>query len=285
LSHALKRALASASVAAAATAVVVVANLLDSDVPGTGVVEHAVAAVTRDNVIYHAVERSHFTASFEPRGETHYIESWHTSDGRIHQRTFAAKDGGRGRLLEDFAGRRLPGQRVGPLLRWDAWSNTISEGGFGPGPDTGAPGLGLVGDHGSQLRSFQAQGRLRVAGTTSIRGRPAYRLVSGPVPIEHGVERVEFLVDTRTYLPLARRFWTRYRSTDPGNPTTRIRVVGRYLVYERLPLNSTNSALLHLDPHPGAKCSQFAHELRGERGVGFPNPCPAPERKGRSRRE
>ena len=36
------------------------------------------------------------------------------------------------------------------------------------------------------------------------------------------------------------------------------------------------AGLLALDPHPDAKCSQFAHELTEERDLGFPNPCPAP---------
>jgi hypothetical protein len=48
-------------------------------------------------------------------------------------------------------------------------------------------------------------------------------------------------------------------------------------VYERLPLNERNRAFLDLDPHPGAKCSQFAGELRGDKGVGFGNPCPPPD--------
>jgi hypothetical protein len=276
-----------ASVVGAAAAALAATSLIDSDVPGTGVVERAVAAVTRDGVIYHVVERSRIEASYEPNGvRTHYVESWHTSDGRIHRTTYAAKDGGRGRVLEDWAGRRLPGRRVWPRLRWDAWTNTISEGGFGPGPDTGAPGLDLFGDHGAQLRELQEEGRLRVAGTTRVGDRPAYRLVSGPVPDPEveGEERVEFLVDAETYLPLAQRFSARSRSTDPADPITRIRLDSRYLVYERLPLNARNRELLHLDTHPGAKCSDFAHELRGEQGVGYPNPCPKRSRPPGGRR-
>jgi hypothetical protein len=273
-------ALAAAAVVGAAAAVLAATSLVDSDAPGGGIVERAVAAVTQDDVIYHVVERSHMRASFEPGGDrTHYVESWYTSDGRIHQRTFAAKGGRKGRLLEDWAGRRIPGRRVNPRLRWDAWTNTISEGGFGPGPDTGAPGIDPFADRGAQLRRLQAEGRLRVAGTTRVGHRSAYRLVSGPVsdPEVDGVERVEFLVDADTYLPLAERFWSRSRSTDPEHPISRIRIVIRFLVYERLPLNEKNRAFLDLDPHPGAKCSQFAGELRGDKGVGFPNPCPPPE--------
>jgi hypothetical protein len=275
-------ALIAAAVIGAAAAGLAAASLLDSEAPGPSIVERAVAAVSRADVIYHYVERSHVWApAYEPHDdETTYIESWHTSDGRIHQKTYAAKGGGRrGRLLEDWAGRRLPGRRVWPRLRWDVWTNTIKEGGFGPGPDTGAPGLGFFGDPGAQLRQLQAQGRLRLAGTTRVRERRAYRLVSGPVPVEGGEQRVEFVVDADTYLPLAARYSSRTRSTDPEHPISRIVYRGRYLVYERLPLNAPNTKLLRLDPHPGARCSEFAHELRGEQGVGFPNPCPRPDRK------
>src|ERR687896_95383 len=116
--------LAAAAVISAAAVVLAATSLVDSDAPGGGIVERAVAAVTRDDVIYHVVERSHTSASFEPGGDrTHYVESWYTSDGRIHQRTFAAKGGRKGRLLEDWAGRRIPGRRVNPRLRWDAWSS------------------------------------------------------------------------------------------------------------------------------------------------------------------
>jgi hypothetical protein len=267
-------ALVAAVVVGAAAASLTATSLLDSDTPGTGVVERAVAAVTRDDVIYHFVERRQFRPSYE-HSDT-YVESWHTSDGRIHQRTFASRGDRKGRLLEDWAGRRLPGRRVWPRLRWDVWTNTITEGGFGRGPDTGAPGLGFFGDPGAQLRRLRAQGRLRVAGTTRVGQRRAYRLVSGPVPIEGGKERVEFMVDADTYLPLAQRYSSRPRSSDSEHRIDGVLSVSRYLVHERLPLNARNRALLHLDPHPGAKCSQFAHELRGEQGVGFPNPCPPP---------
>jgi hypothetical protein len=240
-----------------------------------GVVGRAAAAVTRDHVIYHVVERRDGRASYEPHGDIkRYVETWHSSDGRIHERTFAAKRGRKGRLLEDWAGRRLPGRRVWPRLRWDAWTNAIREGGFGPGPDSGAPALDFFGVHGAQLRRLQAQGRLRVAGTTRVGQRPAFRLVSGPVPIEGGEERVQFTVDVDTYFPLARRYSVRQRSSDPESPTTRVLILARYLVYERLPLNARNRRMLLLDPHPGARCSPSAGRLTGHRGVGFPNPCP-----------
>jgi hypothetical protein len=275
--------IAATAAAGAAAAVLAATSLIDSDAPGGGIVERAVAAVTREDVIYHVVERTRAEASFEPgRVRTHYIESWHTSEGHIHQRTFASRDGRKGRLLQDFAGRQLPGRRGGPLLRWEAWSNTITEGGFGRGPDagTGVPILDPFSDPGAQLRRLQEEGRLSVAGTTRVGDRRAYRLVSDPVPhsqLRDGEERVEFLVDANTYLPLAMRYSSVHRSSDPEHPISRIDIVSRYLVYERLPLNERNRAFLDLDPHPGAKCSRYAGELRGEQGVGFPNPCPPPD--------
>jgi hypothetical protein len=58
-------------------------------------------------------------------------------------------------------------------------------------------------------------------GTTRVAQRRAYRLVSRPVPTpdcDRGEERVEFMVDADTYLPLAQRFSVRARSTDRGHP-------------------------------------------------------------------
>jgi hypothetical protein len=274
--------LATAAVVGVAAAVLVATSLVDSDTPGGGIVERAVAAVSQDDVIYHVVERTRAEVSYEPdEVTTIYTESWHTSEGHIHQRTFAARDGRRGRLLQDVAGRQLPGRRGGPLLRWEARSNTITEGGFGRGRDTGAgaPVLDPFSEPGAQLRTLEEQGRLRVAGTTRVGDERAYRLVSGPVShpqLRNGEERVEFLVDADTYLPLALRYSSVHRSSDPEFPISRIDIFIRYLVYERLPLNEKNRAFLDLDPHPGAKCSDFAHELRGDKGVGFPNPCPPP---------
>lgn len=149
--------------------------------------------------------------------------------------------------------------------------------GFGRAPDTAVPTLDPFADPGAQLSRLQEQDRLRVAGSTRVGDRRAYRLVSGPVPhprLRDGEERVEFLVDADTYLPLALRYSSCSRSTDPEHPISEIVVVSRFLVYERLPLNEKNRESLDLDPHPGAKCSRFAGELRAERGVGFPNPCP-----------
>jgi hypothetical protein len=47
-----------------------------------------------------------------------------------------------------------------------------------------------------------------------VENRSAYRLVSGSIEnrSDRIQDRVEFLVDSETYLPLAQRNWTRYRS-------------------------------------------------------------------------
>lgn len=247
-------------------------NLLDSDTPGPDVVEKAVAAVTRGGVVYHVLERTSGRGTGIPDvgRQTFYFENWHTTDGRLHRKTFAASGRHRGKLLEEFAGRRLPGRRGGPLLRWDEYSNTISAAGFAVGPNTGgAPRIDPFGDPGTALKALRQEGRLRLAGTTRVDGRSAYRLVSGVVPgaTRGDEESVEFLVDAETYLPLVQRH--RVGGSERG-----ITFFTRYIVYERTPLNARSRKQLHLDRHPGAKCSENAGRLKGRRAeIGFPNPC------------
>jgi hypothetical protein len=257
------------SVAAAFAAV----NLLDSDTPGPSVVEKAVAAVSQGGSVYHVLERSHA----RPLGGgqlgrmTLYFEYWHTTGGRMHRKTFAADGGHRGKLLNELAGRRRPGRQGGPVLMWDAGSNTINFGGFAIRPIIrGTPIVDPFSDPGTQLRMLEQQGRLRLAGTARLGDRKAYRLVSGVVPGKtKGAEAsVEFLVDSETYLPLAQRQSFRHPSGHGFDSFT------RYLVYERLPLNSRTRKQLDLDPHPGAKCSPMFDGKRKPDPVGFPNPCP-----------
>jgi hypothetical protein len=247
-------------------------NLLDSDTQGPGVVEKAVAAVTQGGGIYHVLERAHV----KPIGRQEfgplkfYFEYWHTTGGRMHRKTFAVDGPRRGRLLEDMAGRRRPGRRGGPVLSWNARSNTINAMGFAVGPNpTGAPDLDPFADPGTRLRTLEQQGRLRLAGTTRVGGRPAYRLVSGAVPSRIKGQEVstEFVVDSETYLPLTQRQSVRYGSGKG------VEFFTRYLVYERLPLNPRTREQLDLDPHPGAKCSPSFEGKRKPEPVGFPNPC------------
>jgi hypothetical protein len=261
--------LATGALCSAAAAFAAV-NLLDSDTPGPNVVEEAVAAVTREGVVYHVLERATGRGTGIPDvgRQTFYFESWHTTSGRVHRKTFAASGQRRGKLLEESAGRRLPGRRGGPLLRWDAYSNTISDAGFAVGSDpNGPPRLNPFGDPGTALKTLEQDGRLRLAGTARVGKRTAYRLVSGIVTSEGEKHSIEFLVDSETYLPLVQRH--RVGSAEKG-----ITFFTRYLVYGRMPLNAASRKQLDLDPHPGAKCSENAGKLKGRRAaIGFPNPC------------
>jgi hypothetical protein len=256
------------SVAAAFAAV----NVLDSDSPGPGVIDRAVAAVSQGGSVYHVLERSHSrpVGLRGARPMTFYFEYWHTTGGRMHRKTFAVDGPRRGKLVEDMAGRRRPGRRGGPVLFWDARSNTINLGGFRVGRGRGAPSLDPYADPGSQLRALEQQGRLRLEGTTRVGDRTAYRLVSGTVPgmTKHETESVEFLVDSETYLPLAQHRAIRHHPTGRG-----FELSTRYLAYERLPLNPRTREELDLDPHPSAKCSPMFERRGRPKALGFPNPC------------
>lgn len=248
-----RRTLAVAAAACAALAGFAAIDLLDSGPAGPSVVDRAVAAVSRGGV-YHVVELITLRDTPETRRD-YATESWYTSDGRQHRQTYEVRGGKRGRLVEDFAGRRRAGRTSGAALLWDVSSNTISESGFARGEDAGPDPFSAPG---AQLRALEKQGRLRAEGTTTVDGRRAYRLVSEPA----GEERIEFTVDAETYLPLTQR-------------VTYGKLVAetRYQTYERVALNDESERRLALGPHPGAKCSEFAHELTEKRDLGFPNPC------------
>ena len=253
----------------AVAAVFAALNLLDSDTRGPGVIEKAVAAVSQGGV-YHVLERAQSKSIGAGQGGrlTSYFEYWHTPGGRMHRKTFAVDGPRKGRLLNELAGKRRPGRNGGPVLMWDVRSNTINAGGFATRPFIrGTPSIDSFSDPGTQLRMLEQQGRLRLAGTTQVGDRQAYRLVSGVVPgrVRGAQASVEFLVDSETYLPLAQRQSIRHPSGDGFDVST------RYLVYERLPLNSRTREELDLDPHPGAKCGPSGNLKLGP--LGFPNPC------------
>ena len=239
-------------------------DLVGSDTPATSVVDRAVAAVTRGGV-YHVVEIMTFSGGSPEARQELVMESWHTSDGRLHTKGFKARDGRQGSLVEDFAGRRRPGRTHGAALLWDASSNTIWEGGFAQGG--GLPYLGPFQAPGSQLQKLQEDGRLRLAGTTTVDGKRAYRLVSDRIKVDDQMLQIEITVDAETYLPLTQRL-----SFETGTGPE-LEALTRYRVYERLPLNDKTERRLALDPHPGAKCSELAHELTEAKDLGFPNPC------------
>jgi hypothetical protein len=268
-------ALVTAATAFAALVAFASVNLLDSDGPGPSVIERAVAAVSHDDAVYHAVERRSANTSgpgsLPSDDGSIYVESWYASDGRRHEKWFTSRGERRGKLVSEFAGRRAPGRRGGPMLIWDGVTNTIISRRFGysSGASSG-PSVDPVGDLGEGLRAREAQGRLRVVGTTEVDGRRAYRLTSGTLEGRVGDirERIEYLVDAETYLPLA------FRYTKVGGETgNRSELTSRYIVYERLPLNDRTRKLLDLDPHPRAKCGPGADEIMGRGSLGFPNPC------------
>ena len=268
-----RRGLAVAGAACAALAGVAAIDLVDSNAPGAGVVDRAVAAVTRAGSVYHVVELVTFRAEGGRREapQAFYFESWYTSDGRLHRKTFRVRDGKQGRLVEDFAGRRRrPDRENGPALQWDASSNTIGESGFAGGD---LAYLGPFEDPGSRLRTLRDQGRLRVAGTTTVDGKRAYRLVSGMFTADEDTVSIEVTVDAKTYLPLSQRLSLETRTGQKMVTLT------RYRAYERLALNDESRGRLALDPHPTAKCSEFAHQLTQDRDLGFPNPCAGGGRK------
>jgi hypothetical protein len=263
-------ALAATATACVALAAFLVANLLDSDTPGPSVVELALAAVSADDAVYHTVERKHATGSDFGRSVRAHSESWHTTDGRLHEKIFRVRGGRRGPLLSEFAGRRTPGRRGGRVLVWDARTNTISSIRFGNSHgNRGAPSFDRFEDPAAALRAFEARGQLRLAGETHVDGRDAYRLSSGMVEgfVPRTEERVVFVVDAETYLPISMHF--SQRSPDGG----RMDIFVRYLVFERLPLDARTRAQLDLDPHPGAKCAVGADRTMGRGSLGFPNPC------------
>ena len=234
-----------AGAACAALAAFVAIDLVDSDAPGPGVVDRAVAAVTRAGSVYHVVELD----DLPRRGRARGLPGARTSSPGTRPtvvctaRRSAVRDGKQGRLLEDFAGRRRrPDRENGSALQWDASSNTIGESGFAGGD---LAYLGPFEDPGSRLRTLREQGRLRVAGTTTVDGRRAYRLVSGTFAADKDKVEIEVTVDAETYLPLSQRLSL---ETGAGQKTE---TLTRYRAYERLALNDESRGRLALDPHPG----------------------------------
>jgi hypothetical protein len=256
----------------AAVAGVAAIGLLETSAPGDGgIVEKAIAAVTREDAVHHVLGRTRATGSgFDEGGQTVYFESWHTTGGRIHAKAFAANGMRRGRLVAEEAGKRRRDRTSGPALRYDPRENTVYPSAFGRAPDADAvPDIDPFADPGVRLRELEREGRLRLEDTTSVGGRRAYRLVSDSATRWRGFtfDRVEYLVDADTYLPLAQRVLARVESDR-----TTYELSTRYLTYERVPLDSRSRAELDLDPHPDATCATGAGDISG-RGLGFPNPC------------
>lgn len=254
-------------------------DLGDSGSPETGVVDQAVAArtvaaVTREDSVYHVLQRKRGFGNVEGADIGPFLfETWHASDGRMHEKVFRDRGGRRGRLLEEHAGKRPSGRGVGELLRYDPRQDKVYPSGIKTGDSDELPLIDPAGNPGANLRELQARGLLRVAGTTEVGGRRAYRLESDPVPRSgDSTARFEYVVDSETYLPLRQRYSLRRGSETLG-------FVSEFVVYERLPLDARSEAQLELDPHPGATCALGAGEPR-KRELGFANPCSPPSRDG-----
>jgi len=256
--------------ALAAVAIFAAFSLLDSDDGRSpNVVARAVAALTHKDAVYHARGMGYMWSPVEPKRQpSPFVETWHTTGGRMHWKTYAAKNGKRGRLYTEIAGQRRPGRLGGPALMYDASTNTISASGFGRSQAKMAPGVDPF-DPARALKQFEAEGRLRVAGEVEVDGRRAYRLVSDWEQAAGGAtQRSEIVVDARTYLPITHRLWSR-----APNGIGTARMVWHYLTYERLPLNDRTSRLLDLDAPADAKCSEGTYPLLRKGSLGYPNPC------------
>ena len=264
----LRRAIpAAAALALAAVAAVVAIDLLGSDdeSPG-GIVERAAAAVSQEDVIYATTERMtissrSLTPGFEAApDERGFGRQWLWAGGqRSRFISYELKaDGSRGALESEMV---FDGDR----MQWyDADSNLITKGDLSepddsePPEDDGYPGFDPFSDPGAQLRAHVDSGRLQVAGRITVRGRPAYRLVSEPRDARGGVrdETVTYLVDARTYLPLEIRMRAIFLTSKmvpggPGRELARARI--EYLRYKALPVTDKNKDLLEMGDHPGVR--------------------------------
>jgi hypothetical protein len=276
-------ALTVAGAACAAVAAVPALDLLGSSSSGGGVVDRAVATVSSDEAIYHVVtlfsirhqtDDPRVLDAFDLEGvdlfedRTQYSEAWIGPGNRNRILVYEANGGDRGRLLQEstFDGS------VGHVF--DARANKVivirsrrSENRPVPQPQGPVqPELHPTEDPAVQLRRLHEQGRLRLAGRENVRGRSAYRLASDTWvdPNEKGhTERVEFLVDAETYLPLEQRSISTQlgvsglpREVRPSaemyeTPVTTT-ATREFLTYEKLPLSEDNLSRLEPRPHPGA---------------------------------
>ena len=174
----------------AVLAAVVAIDLVGSEERSGGIVERAVAAVSRENVIYAITER----ADGHHRGRSRPAAT--RSRPRAAARPFLALGRGRARFTPSGIGS-LPNGMPRPAAR--GGGRPRPSGWFGSTRRRGSRGMCVDprtarrnpprqrlsrlqpgSDPGAQLRAHVESGRLRVAGRAVVRGRSAYRLVSSP---------------------------------------------------------------------------------------------------------
>jgi hypothetical protein len=235
-----------------ALAAVIVIDLVDSEQRADGIVERAVAAVSHDDVIYATSERWTLNSvALDPGIEM-------SPDERAFVRSWAWREGNRShhlryRLLPGGSPGRLHSEVVSTPERI-TWFDADGKKQLSSDKDPDAPAAGDEGsfpgfdpfsDPGAQLREHVESGKLRVAGSTTVRGRTAYRLVSEPDKIGREYGTVTYLVDASTYLPLEVRQRVAFDDSDvPGGGRERATIRIEYLRYEALPVTDETKRLL-----------------------------------------
>jgi hypothetical protein len=242
-----------------ALAAVIVIDLLDSEERVGGIVERAVAAVSKDNVIWATTVRATSrTVALEPGVEASpdervFARSWIWADAdRSHAYRYRLRpDGSPGRLVGEWVStpERITwfDAKGRVMLNYDRDRDHTA-----PAPrdeddaddGSGYPGFDPSFDPGVQLREHVERDRLRVAGRTTVRGRIAYRLV-GKAGSGEDFGTVTYLVDARTYLPLEVRQRVIFDFSDvPDGGRERVYFRLEYLRYEALPVNDRTKRLL-----------------------------------------
>ena len=241
-----------AATAAAVALALVAIDVVDEDASGPGIIDRAVAAVSDPNAIYHTVEvlRLRGVDSDAPhRAWSSYTESWYGPNHATRQLGYTFRHGHRGRLLSEQVTRFWPrrdGRFRGRGAMYDPVHNRITHVGVGRLSNDRIPFFDPNGDPAAGLRKLQREGRLQLAGSERLDGHRVYRLTSTPFRWCEGLNRINYLVDARTYYPVFVRWVSQGRDHRIVSET-------RYLTYERLPFDPEHRKLLKMDPHPGAK--------------------------------
>ena len=270
-----RRALAVAGAACAALAGFVAIDLVDSDAPGPGVVDRAVAAVTRAGSVYHVVELD----DLPRRGRARGLPGVRTSSPGTRPtvvctaRRSAVRDGRAGpparglrRTTPAPRPRERTGASVGRVLQHDRGERIRRRRPGLPRPLRG-PGLPAA----------------RAPGSRDDCAWPERRRWTASAPTGWSPARSP---RTRTRWR-SRSRWTP-RPTCPSPSASRSRrqagqkteTLTRYRAYERLALNDESRGRLALDPHPGREVLPVCARADGAARPRVPEPL-----RGRELRE